>query len=135
MPKDFSNSDLEAYLDETLPQAQLSELEKALRADESLLEQLAAINARRDGGGHSLATIWRRHRVSCPTRQELANYLLGVLPPEQHDYVTFHVETIGCRFCHANLEDLRQRESEASTEVTQRRQKYFESSAGHLRRK
>ena len=90
MSKQFSNSDLEAYLDEALPQAALADLEQALREDQNLLEQLAEINARRDGGGHSIATIWRRHRVSCPTRQDLANSLLEVLPPEQSDYLAFH---------------------------------------------
>ena len=73
--------------------------------------------------------------MSCPTRQDLANYLLEVLPPEHFDYLEFHVETVGCRFCIANLDDLRKRESEAATEVEERRRKYFQSSAGHLRKK
>jgi hypothetical protein len=135
MAHPFSNSDLEAYLDEALPQAAMAELESALREDQTLLEQLAAINAQRDSGGHSIATIWRRHRVSCPTRQDLANFLLEVLPAEQYDYVVFHVEKIGCRFCQANLDDLGHRQSEATDEATHRRRKYFQSSAGHLRKK
>lgn len=135
MTRQFSHSDLEAYLDEALPQAALAELEQALREDESLLSQLAEVNARRDSGGHSIATIWRRYRVSCPSRQDLANSLLDVLSPEESDYLAFHVETIGCRFCQANLDDLRKRDSEASTDVAQRRRKYYQSSAGHLRKK
>jgi len=42
---------------------------------------------------------------------------------------------IGCRYCEANLADLRRRESEAEAEATHRRRKYFQSSAGHLRKK
>ena len=135
MSRKFSSSDLEAYLDEALPHEQLPELERALRDDESLLKQLAAINAQRDGGGHSIATIWRRHRVSCPTRQELANYLLEVVSPEQHGYLEFHINSVGCRYCQANLNDLGDRQSEADDDTTQRRRKYFQSSAGHLRKR
>ncbi len=135
MSKQFSNSDLEAYLDEALPESALAEMEQVLRADSSLLEELAAINARRDSGVHSIATIWRRHRVSCPTRQNLSNYLLQILPAEQTEYLSFHVETVGCRYCQANLADLRDRQSEGSDEVATRRRKYFQSSAGYLRKK
>ena len=67
MSKHFSHSDLEAYLDEALPQEAMAQVERALREDHSLLEQLAAINARRDDGVHSIATIWRRHRVPTST--------------------------------------------------------------------
>ena len=135
MSKQFSDSDLEAYLDEALPGSALAELEQVLREDSALLERLAAINARRDSGSHSIATIWRRHRVSCPTRQELSNYLLQVLSQEQTDYLDFHIETVGCRYCQANLNDLKDRQSESSDAVATRRRKYFQSSAGYLRKK
>ena len=135
MSKQFSESDLEAYLDEALPESALAELERAIRDDSGLLEQLAAINARRDNGVHSIATIWRRHRVSCPTRQDLSNYLLQILPAEQTVYLEFHVETVGCRYCQANLEDLRDRQSEDNEHVATRRRKYFQSSAGYLKKK
>jgi hypothetical protein len=135
MSKQFSHSDLEAYLDEALPEAALAEMEQALRADSSLLEELAAINARRDSGSHSIATIWRRHRVSCPTRQDLSNFLLQILSAEQTQYLNFHVETVGCRYCQANLDDLKDRQTESSDQAATRRRKYFQSSAGHLRKR
>ena len=135
MSKQFSHSDLEAYLDEALPESALAEMERALREDTSLLKELAAINARRDSGIHSIASVWRRHRVSCPTRQDLSNYLLQILSSEQIDYLEFHVETVGCRYCLANLEDLKGRQSEGSDAVATRRRKYFQSSAGYLRKK
>ena len=47
-------SDLEAYLDEALPAVEMARIESALRQDRGLLDQLAAINNRRDGGVHSL---------------------------------------------------------------------------------
>ena len=38
-----------------------------------LAKQLIAIHRRRDAGLHSLGEIWRRHRLSCPSRQELTD--------------------------------------------------------------
>ena len=84
---------------------------------------------------HSLASIWRRHRLSCLSRQELGNYLMGVLDEAAAAYAAFHVEVVGCRFCQANLADLRSRQTEKPEESDTRRQRYFRSSAGYLRRK
>jgi len=132
---DFSNSELEAYLDEALPTDRMALIEEALRNSEDLQKQLTAINGRRDAGVHSLGEIWRRHRLSCATREQLGSYLLGVLPRGAQDYLKFHLETIKCRYCAASVEDLKTQLSAAGTEVTQRRQKYFQSSVGHLRTK
>ena len=102
----FRNADLEAYLDEALPTEEMTRIETALRADSQLAGQLAEIIARRDSGMVSLGAIWRRHRMSCPARQELGSYLLGVLPEEAARYLEFHLEVAGCRYCQANLSDL-----------------------------
>lgn len=134
MPKPFRQSDLEAYLDEALPPEQMVRIERALRKDAKLRQRLAATNARRDAGVHSLGEIWRRHRLSCPSRQQLGSYLLDALPDEQAEYITFHLEVIGCRYCMANLSDLESRDAEAPDAVQTRRRKYFQSSVGHLRR-
>ena len=62
--------------------------------------------------------------------------MLGVLPREAADFVKFHVETIECRLCAASIADLRAQQSAAESEtVTKRRQRYFQSSAGYLRKK
>ena len=81
---------------------------------------------------HSLGEIWRRARLSCPSRQQLGSYLLGVLDDDHADYVTFHIETVGCRYCAANLTDLQRQQAEKSDTVQLRRRKYFQSSAGFL---
>ncbi len=134
MTAPFPQSDLEAYLDEALPVEEMARIEKALRDDPSLARQLAAILARRDSGIVSLGEIWRRHRLSCPTRQELGSFLLGVLADDVAHYVMFHIEVVGCRYCQANLADLKNQQAEAQASVENRRRKYFQSSAGHLRR-
>src|SRR6187549_396474 len=100
MPR-LTQADLQAYLDEALSPAEMAAIEVELRAKPELLRQLAAINARRDAGVHSVGEIWRRQRLSCPPREQLGSYLLGVLPPEAADYVKFHVEEIACRYCAA----------------------------------
>jgi hypothetical protein len=113
----------------------MAAIEAELRKKPDLLKQLSAINARRDAGVHSVGEIWRRHRLSCPTREDLGSYLLGVLDKGQTDYIDFHVKTIGCRLCQANLEDLERQQKETAETTKTRRTKYFQSTAGHLRRK
>lgn len=134
MPHTIRQSDLEAYLDEALPADQMARIELALRKDEGLLARLKAINSRRDAGVHNLGEIWRRHRLSCPSRQQLGNYLLGTLPEEEEDYLVFHLETVGCRYCRANLTDLQKQQAEAHAHVESRRRKFFQSSAGYLKK-
>ncbi len=128
----FKNSDLEAYLDEALPVGEASEIEDAARTDESLARRLVMINSRRDAGVHSLGEIWRRHRLSCPSREDLGSFLLGTLVVEHADYITFHLESTGCRYCQANLDDLRETQSQAGDTTEKRRRRYFQSSAGLL---
>jgi hypothetical protein len=135
MSKSLTAADWEAYLDEALPVETMARIERALRDDPKLAQQLAAINARRDAGVHSLGEIWRRHRLSCPSREQLGSYLLRVLGDDVAGYVQFHLEVSGCRICLANFEDLKNRQTDEPAAVDSRRKKYFQSSAGHLRRK
>jgi hypothetical protein len=129
----FRQSDLEAYLDEALLPEEMARIEKALREDRQLLRRLTAIHARHNAGVHSLGEIWRRGRLSCPTREQLGSFLLGATEKEVGDYVSFHLEIVGCRYCQANLADLKRQQAEAQQTVQARRRKYFQSSAGYLR--
>ena len=131
----FRQADLEAYLDEALPPEEMARIEKALRVDHLLARRLAGIHSRRNAGVHSLGEIWRRHRLSCPSRQQLGSLLLGALPDDLARYVRFHVEVAGCRYCQANLADMEGRQAEAGDAAQTRRRKYFQSSAGYLRGK
>src|SRR5689334_19913218 len=135
MSSAFTESELESFLDESLPVERMAALEDALRNDGDLQKRLTAINGRRDAGVHSLGDIWRRHRLSCPSREQLGSYLLGVLPNDQADYIKFHIETIDCRYCAASIADLKSQQSAAEQEVAQRRTRYFQSSIGQLRKK
>lgn len=135
MSKQFTESELEAYLDEALSPNEMAAIEAALRDDEHLAQRLVAINARRDAGMHSIGEIWRRHRISCPTREQLGSYLLDTLDKDQAEHLHFHIKEIGCRFCQANLEDLKMQQEEPAEAKSSRRTKYFQSSAGYLRKK
>ncbi len=134
MSERFKNSDLEAYLDEALPVGEAAEIEEAARADETLARRLVMINSRRDAGVHSLGEIWRRNRLSCPAREDLGSFLLGTLAEDHADYITFHLESVGCRYCQANLDDLRESQSQSGGNLEKRRHRYFQSSAGLLRK-
>jgi hypothetical protein len=129
----FTDSELDAFLDEALPPDRMAALEAALRDDAPLRTRLAAAIGRRDAGVHSLAGVWRRHRLTCPTREQLGSHLLGVLDAAQEDYLKFHLETVNCRFCQASLADLRDQHAAADHAAAHRRRsKYFQSSAGYL---
>jgi hypothetical protein len=134
MSRPLTQTDLEAYLDEELAPDEMARVEELLRRRPELAKRLAEINARRDAGVHSLGEIWRRHRASCPTREQLGSFLLGAIGDDVDDYIRFHVQTIGCRYCRANLEDLQAQQEEGHEIATTRRRKYFQSSAGYLRR-
>jgi hypothetical protein len=132
-PRQFTEHELEAFLDEALSPEEMARLEMALRGQPKLAKALAEVRSRRDAGVHSLGEIWRRNRVSCPTRENLGSYLLGTLDGEPAEYVRFHLETIGCRYCQANLLDLQRQQQETAGYSARRRTKYFQSSAGYLR--
>jgi len=129
--------ELEAFLDEALPGPRMREIEEAVRQDRNLAEQLRLIIQRRDSGAVSIAEVWRRHRLSCPTRETLGAYLLDTLPTEEARFVRVHLEWVGCRYCLANLADLQSRmeASQEQKEAAHRRcQRYFRSSLHHLTR-
>ena len=127
----WTDQELSAWLDEGLSAERMTQLEQQLRDDESLQIRLSQMIQHRDQGGHSVGEIWRRNRLSCPGRSELGGYLLGTLPQLQADYIDFHLLTVGCRLCQANLQDL-QEHNENSSGPGARRRRFFESSAGLL---
>ena len=127
----FSDDELLAYLDELLPVQRMTSVEKALRGSESLRRHAASLARRRDQGVHSVGEIWRRLRLSCPTRSQLGSYLLGVLDADFAGYLDFHIQTVGCRICAANLRDL-ELAAQSKSDAQPRRRRIFQSSAGYL---
>lgn len=128
----YTDQQLRAFLDESLPAELMSEIERLLRSDGKLRQRLADLCGQREAGVHGLGEIWRRHRLSCPTRQQLGSYLLSAMSDDWLKYIRFHIEQVGCRVCQANLDDLRAQSAEQQAQVDERRRKYFQSSAGYL---
>jgi hypothetical protein len=128
---DFTDAELAAFLDEALPAGRCAEMEHELRSSAELRNRLVEVRGRETAGLHTIGAIWRRARLSCPTRAELGQYILGTLDAGASDYVRFHLDRIGCRYCQANLADL-EADTRADDVPTQRRQRYFQTSAGYL---
>jgi hypothetical protein len=128
----WTDREVSAWLDELLPASRMAEFESQLRTDSSLQARVAIIIRHRDQGGNSIGEIWQRARLSCPTRTEMGGYLLGTLSHDASGYIDFHLNTVGCRVCQANLNDL-QEQSTQSDQAPGRRKRFFESSAGLLR--
>ncbi|MEM8666248.1 MAG: hypothetical protein AAGG48_01945 [Planctomycetota bacterium] len=131
--RSFSDAELAAFLDEALPATRCSELEHELRTNAKLRDRLVEVRGRESAGLHTIGAIWRRSRLSCPSRTELGQYALGTLESEAAEYIRFHLEVIGCRYCQANLADL-QAAAEVQDQPQQRRQRYFQTSAGYLKK-
>lgn len=129
---DITREQLAGYLDDALNDAETAQIEQALRGSEKLRGDLKLMMQERDRGEHSLGAIWRRHRLSCPGRDQLRAYLLKALDDGLRDYIDFHLDIVGCAFCQANLADLKARHEEPKTRVEKRRRKMFESSAPYL---
>ena len=97
---------LRDYLHDVLPQTELAAVERALRTDPALQQLLEEVRAEEDRGEHTVGAIWRREHVTCPTRDELGGYVIQALAPERLAYIEFHLKTVDCPFCLANVEDL-----------------------------
>lgn len=129
---EINREQLHAYLDDALSDAETAKVEQALRVSEPLRHLLRQVMQERDRGEHSLGAVWRRERLTCPTREQLGSYLLQVLDEQQQDYLDFHLREIGCPYCVANLADLQARQQEPAPHAQERRRRFFQSSAGYL---
>jgi hypothetical protein len=130
--ENITREQLSAYLDDALGDKETAQVEQALRHSEALQRQMRAVMLERDRGEHSIGAIWRRGRLSCPTREQLGSSLLQVLDPDLQDYIEFHLRTLACAFCLANLADLQSLRQEAPAKSKDRQRRFFESSAGLL---
>jgi DNA-binding phage protein len=124
---------LQAYLDDALNETETARVEKALRESEPLRRQLRVAMQERDRGEHTISAIWRRERLTCPSREQLGSYLLQVLDDGLQEYISFHLQTIGCAYCLANLADLKSLQREPAPRAEERRRRIFASSAGYLK--
>jgi len=120
---------LRDYLADALPPEAQARVEKQLRESAELRARLEDVRQNRDVAGlHTLGAIWRRARLTCPTRQQIGSALLDALDPALGAYITFHLDVIACPFCQANLADLKAKTSQTSTATQHRRNRILKSS-------
>src|SRR5260370_15063550 len=86
---------LASYLDDALSERQTADVEQQLRLSDTLRQQLRLLAQERDRGEHSVGAIWRRHRLSCASREQLGSFLLGVLAEDEQGYIELQLKTIG----------------------------------------
>ncbi|MFK7767034.1 MAG: hypothetical protein AB8B55_07410 [Mariniblastus sp.] len=134
MSNSFTDAELEAYLDESLDSGRAAEIEQAISSDRELLRRLSMINGRRDAGVHTLGEIWRRNQIGVPSTETMGNFLLGVLSDEEADYIKFRMEHLRCPFTLAMYNDLQLQQSESAEMSKTRREKFYKTSAGLLKR-
>ncbi len=127
----MNDATLLAYIDEALTIDQMTTVEKLVREDSQLRERLATLVLQRDNGVHTLGDIWRRNRLSCPTREEIGSFLLKAMQDDRWEYIQFHIDVVGCQVCKSNLEDLSATLEQEAASV--RRHKFFQSSVGRLK--
>lgn len=59
-----------------------------------------------------LTRVWEANRPSCLKRSTWGKLCLHTLESPWREYAEFHVDTLGCRFCRANLDDVRSASAE-----------------------
>ena len=128
---EFSRELINAYLEDALSETETIRFEKVLLANEEAQKWLRIVREERDRGEHSFGSIWRRERLSCPSREELNGYLHEILEEDAQAYIEFHLTIVACPTCIANRDDLREKQSEKQ-EDTQRRRMFLDSSAAML---
>src|SRR5947209_2436495 len=132
MNTEITREHLHAYLDDALTDSETARVEQALRNSDALRRVLRQTMQERDRGEHSLGAVWRRERLTCPNREQLGSYLLQVLDEAEQDYLAFHIGTVGCPYCQANLADLEALRKEPAGTAKERRKRFFKSSADFL---
>jgi hypothetical protein len=128
----ISRQQIELYLQDALPSEFASRVENAIRENPSLLALVSQVRRESDYGEHSVGAIWRRARISCPSREQLSMFLEEVLDVGHTDYITGHLKLVGCHMCRAMLDDLIQGRNEPKAKRAERRKRILDSSAGIL---
>ena len=80
-----------------------------------------------------LTDVWEQQRLTCPKRTTVGRHLLGTLEDPWRGYVAFHLDTLGCRFCRANADDLREATAADADRPTPASDRMFQSTIGFFR--
>jgi len=79
-----------------------------------------------------LTDVWEASRPSCPKRSTIGAYMLDTLDTGWENFVDMHLNTLGCHFCRANLDDLKT-ENEKGDQIKMQT-RIMESTVGFLKK-
>ena len=85
-----------------------------------------------DGFESVLTDVWEAVRPSCPKRSTIGAYMLDTLEAGWENFVDMHLNTLGCHFCRANLDDLKT-ENEKGDQIKMQT-RIMESTVGFLKK-
>jgi RNA polymerase sigma-70 factor (ECF subfamily) len=105
---------------------------RCIRQIQELLPSKAGVDLSDADTEGLIAQVWQEYRPSCPKRNTIGAFHLGTLELEWKDYIDFHLHTLGCQFCLANLKDIEeQNKQKDSSKLCQR---IMESTVGFLKK-
>lgn len=126
-----SDEDLIAYAQEALEASLSASIEQRLREEEPLRLRLQQLLHNHDQGTMTISEIWRHEQLSCPSRSDWGLYVMQAIESQYADYMQFHLKTVGCIYCQATYDELRQlaEQYDQQDSSAARRERLFESSA------
>jgi len=109
----------------------VKEVREAVEAQRAAAGERDAIDwsAADDAAASMLTEVWELQRPTCPKRSTVGRFSLGTLESPWREYVEFHINQLGCRFCQANLADLRAGDPDERARAHNR---IFQSTIGFL---
>jgi RNA polymerase sigma factor (sigma-70 family) len=108
----------------------LKEIRSAVEASLAVQQACSSMDWDAPDDAHSMLTeVWEQERPTCPKRSTVGRFSLGTLESPWREYVEFHIDTLGCRFCRANLDDLRNVDAPDRSAL---RERIFQSTIGFL---
>ena len=65
----------------------------------------------------TVASVWRRERISCPHPHLLQSWLQGALQGGAQEFLDFHLRDSQCPYCNATIDEMRARDDQAKRPV------------------
>lgn len=93
--------------------------------------QSSSMPAEQEALDSLLTEIWETERLTCPKRTTLGGYLLNTLDAGWSAFVRFHLTTVNCPFCMANVEDL---QKQTLSDPRPLRDRILQSTVGFFRK-
>ena len=63
----------------------------------------AALHEEAEGLSISIGALWIKERISCPHEDILHAFIDGSLGAEEHRYIEFHTNDVGCPYCQSAI--------------------------------